>query len=678
MDHHGRSSIRRSLVRSILLTTGIALVISSATSVVLEVVRYRDAAEASLVTLGRVVGSYSRAALDFDDRRAGRESLAALADEPDVEAAALYDAQGRRFAHYRREAGGSGLPDRVASPGMHREGDRLRYVAPIGDPEHPSGWVYVERELPGLVEAMWTTLATVAGVMGIALLVASIVASRLREQIATPLEELARSAAAMQGGDLTVGARLERDDEFGVLAESFDRTREALGSLVAQVRENALAMSEDARVLLRESEALRAQARRQDEVVSATASSAERVGASAREVRDTVENLASTTTETSSSVIELEATARRIDEHMDALFVTVDAAASSISEMSAAVRQIASNADAVGGATQATDRSLQVLRQSVKKVEANAKKCQDLSTRASENAEHGSEVVGEAVEGMGRIDASFQGLASIVGELATRSEAIDGVIKVIEAVVAETNLLALNASIISSHAGEHGRAFAVVAQEVKNLAQRTAGSTREIAEAMESVRSGIDDAVGAVGDGVEIVKHGVALSQEAGRALERIRQSSDESSRMVTDIVRATEEQSADIDTVDAAMRSLHGGVDQITVGTHEQEKVASELLDGVEQMRQLARDVKLATSEQSRQSGHMSQAVESVATSVNQILASAEAQHDDVAAIVRAIEVFSENTSASARQAEALRECVESLSERSAKLEAGVRRFTV
>jgi methyl-accepting chemotaxis protein len=94
---------------------------------------------------------------------------------------------------------------------------------------------------------------------------------------------------------------------------------------------------------------------------------------------------------------------------------------------------------------------------------------------------------------------------------------------------------------------------------------------------------------------------------------------------MVSEIVRATSEQSGDIDTVDSAMRSLGDGVNQITVGTHEQDSVASKLLESVEQMRQLAREVKVATSEQSRQSSHMSRAVEGVAHGVHAILQSAE-----------------------------------------------------
>jgi methyl-accepting chemotaxis protein len=673
-----RASIRRALARAILITTGIALALASAATVGLDMFRYRQSAEASVTALAHVVGTYSKPALDFDDSGAGAEALAALDRQKSIVAAALFDASGAPFASYHRPDSSARPPAEPGVRGIRYENGALHYCDIIESDGQRQGYVYLRMELAELESAVWQSAATIAGVMVIALLLASAAASRLREQIAQPLEALARCAGAMERGDLSIAAGVDRRDEIGTLANAFDRTRQGLRALVSHVRETALAIGDETRVLSDESAIMFEQARVQQSTVSEASSLIDRVGASAREVRDTVDGIAATATQTSSSVTELDATARRIDEHMDTLFETIDGAVSSISEMSAAARQIAQNADSVGTATRSTGSSVEVLRASVKSVEANAKQCEGLSAKVSDSAHQGSHVVGQVMNGMGRIQGNFQGLEAIVADLSARSEVIDEVVKVIEAVVAETNLLALNASIISSHAGEHGRAFAVVAQEVKNLANRTAGSTREISDAMEAVRSGIDDAVGAVAAGGELVEQGVAYSEEAGAALDEIRKSAEQSGEMVSEIVRATAEQSSDIDAVDGAMKSLGGGVNQITVGTHAQDKVASELLEGVEQMRQLAREVKVATSEQSRQSGHMSQAVEEVAHGVHAILQSAEDQHRDVGAIVESLGVFERNTTESARRAEAMRRCSEKLSDRAEQLEAGVGRFTV
>ncbi|MEZ4215293.1 MAG: methyl-accepting chemotaxis protein [Myxococcota bacterium] len=678
-DHReGRASIRRALARSILITTCVALLISAVASVALEIWRFRTSTEASIESLAGVLAIYAQPALEFDDRTAGDEVLAALHREPSVLAATIFDASGAVFARYVRGGAAIEAPSVVGPDGLRDVDGALHFVAPVGDGAVAAGHVTLVKSLAGRGAVLRQSAWTITGAMVLALALASLAASRLRAQIAAPLEEIGRSAEAMANGDLTLAPDVRRSDELGVLARSFDRTRASLGLLVATVREHALAITGDANSLAEESEGLSEQAALQQAAVSDTREAIDRVGASARAVRDNVDSIASTATETSSSVTELDATARRIDEHMDTLLETVDASASSISQLSAAVRQIAGNADALGGTARSATSSVEVLRESVRGVETNAQTCEQLAAKTSESAEHGSSVVGEVVRGMEQIDARFQGLEKIVNDLSERSDMIDEVVQVIQAVVAETNLLALNASIISSQAGEHGRAFAVVAQQIKSLADRTAGSTREIAGAMEAVRSGIEDAVRAVGDGAQDVRRGVGLSEVAGGALDQIRRNAEQSGEMVGEIVRSAEVQAADIAKVEQAMRALAGGVEQIVVGTHEQDKVATEMLGGVEQMRQLAREVKNATSEQSRQSGHMAQAVEEVAHGVHGILDAAENQHREIEKIAEALAVFRDNTAESRRRADALRRCVESLLARARQLGEGVGRFSV
>jgi len=677
-NRNERASIRRALARAILLTASVVLVLSAVASVALEVYRFRSAAVASVEGLASVLSLYAQPALDFDDRAAGEEVLAALEREPTILAATIFDANGQPFATYARRGAEELAPKSSREPGLHDEEGALHFVARVGGEADSVGSVALVKSLAGLDGVLQQSAFLMCGVMVVALLLAGIASSRLRAQIAAPLEQIGRSAEAMAEGDLTIAIAVERDDELGMLGRSFDRTRTSLGALVSTVRVHALAIAGDAHDLEQESERLAEQADLQRDAVAETRGAIDRVGTSARAVRDNVDTIASTATETSSSVAELDATARRIDEHMDALLETVDASASSIAELSAAVGQIASSADALGGTARSATSSVEIVRESVRGIESNAKTCESLAATTSKSAEDGSSVVGQVVRGMEQIDARFQGLEKIVSDLSARSDMIDEVVQVIQAVVAETNLLALNASIISSQAGEHGRAFAVVAQQIKNLADRTAGSTREIAGAMQAVRSGIDDAVRAVSDGAEDVRRGVGLSSVAGGALDQIRRNADQSGQMVAEIVRSTELQAADMAKVEQAMRALANGVEQIVIGTHEQDKVAGAMLTGVERMRDLARDVKYATSEQSRQSGHMAQAVEEVAHGVHGILDAAETQHREIEKIAEAVAVFRDNTEESRKRAATLRRCVESLTERASQLGEGVGRFTV
>ncbi|MCB0874544.1 MAG: hypothetical protein KDC36_14310, partial [Thermoleophilia bacterium] len=174
-------------------------------------------------------------------------------------------------------------------------------------------------------------------------------------------------------------------------------------------------------------------------------------------------------------------------------------------------------------------QALELLSGSVRQVESNARESHGLSEATAQKAAHGVSAVQETVGGMQEIQVSFRGLDTIISSLSSKSESIGEVVKVIESVVEQTNLLALNAAIISSQAGEHGRAFAVVADEIRNLAERTAASTREIADLIESVQGGVFDAVAAMGQGATRVERGVELSNEAGRILREIGESAQQS-----------------------------------------------------------------------------------------------------------------------------------------------------
>jgi methyl-accepting chemotaxis protein len=284
--------------------------------------------------------------------------------------------------------------------------------------------------------------------------------------------------------------------------------------------------------------------------------------------------------------------------------------------------------------------------------------------------------VHETVDGMEQIQVSFQGLEATISSLSEKSESIGAVVKVIEGVVEQTNLLALNAAIISSQAGEHGRAFAVVADEVRSLAERTSASTREIAELIDSVRAGIHDAVAAMGQGATRVDRGVTLSNEAGRMLQEIGESAQQSTLWAKEIVEATRGQTADIDQVGIAMGQVKEIAMQLARGTHEQDSASAEITRGVEQMRHLGLEVKSAAQEQRRESSLITQSVEIVAAKIKQISIETKDQSKRADQILEALQIFREVTVRSVRRAEQTKSTVADLSAHARGLEEEIGRF--
>ncbi len=676
---HSRS-IHSRLSVGILKTTGVVLSVVIVLFVSMEFARSKSVMTRNLSVLATVIGMNAGPALEFDDPAAAEETLSAFKAEVHVMAAVIYNSKGQVFARYNR----SDMGDFEAPPALRDQteldwvGNRLDLYQHIEANGVEIGTVFIRSDTKEMHALLTQIGAASVGVMLLAGLVAWFGAAQMQEEIATPLAALAEGSEAMSRGDLSNRVEISRDDEIGTLADTFNAMMTSLCGLVSQVRENSRAVSDATIVLRGASDGMRLVSSRQEHAVEDSAESIEKMTASIEEVNNAVSTLAAEAHDTSTAAVEMDGSIVQIATHMDELSQTIDSAASSVVQMTAGIREIAQFADTLKSATETTSSSLQQLSSSVGEVEENARQSQELSAQATDDAERGMRSVQETVTGMQQIQDSFVGLERVISRLDQQSQNIGDVLSVIEGVVEQTNLLALNAAIISSHAGEHGRAFAVVAEEVKNLSDRTAGSTKEIASLINEVQQEIANAVESVSDGGERVDRGVALSLEAGEVLNTMAESARMSHGTAKDIVNATGEQATGLQRVDLAMVQVRQIAKQLSSGTHEQDNASAEITRGVERMRQLGQEVKRSTHVQRTESRHIAQSVEVVAARINQILAATTDQSKQSEQILEALKVFREVTVESARRAEEMKSTVDLLSERSGALDQEVGRFSV
>jgi methyl-accepting chemotaxis protein len=261
---------------------------------------------------------------------------------------------------------------------------------------------------------------------------------------------------------------------------------------------------------------------------------------------------------------------------------------------------------------------------------------------------------------MGQIQESFKGIESVISSLSAKSDSIGAVVKVIESVVEQTNLLALNAAIISSQAGEHGRAFSVVADEIKELADRVLASTKEIGSLIRSVQDESENAVGAIEAGSQSVASGVELSAEAGTSLEEITRASRESGTRIGEIVSAVREQTKATIHVVTLMEGVRDGVQQISVAGAEQDRGNEVVYRSAVTMREVAQQVRRTTEEQSRGFGRIRESVEGVRAAVESINASLQDQSSACTQVASFLEQVFEGTrsneEAAARMGESMR----------------------
>ncbi|UCH81224.1 MAG: methyl-accepting chemotaxis protein [Nitrospiraceae bacterium] len=256
--------------------------------------------------------------------------------------------------------------------------------------------------------------------------------------------------------------------------------------------------------------------------------------------------------------------------------------------------QIAHNSQEQSAQTTQAATAMEELSSSFIDVSRNTVNAAKSSKEATDLATRGGDVVSEAIQGMNRIAESVNESARMIEALGIRSEQIGDIIKVIDDIASQTNLLALNAAIEAARAGEQGRGFAVVADEVRKLSERTATATHEISEMIQGFQTDIQKTVDSMQTGTVEVQSGVELSHNAGESLRQIVESSKSVTNMVEQIAAAVEEQSSTGEVVASNVESVSALILQTTEKIKDTSQSAHELNDLVIELKTLVSEFKL------------------------------------------------------------------------------------
>lgn len=216
------------------------------------------------------------------------------------------------------------------------------------------------------------------------------------------------------------------------------------------------------------------------------------------------------------------------------------------------------------------------------------------SQQASAAAVSGAQVVDETIRVMNSIAVRVRTTAQSVENLGSRSEQIGEIIGTIEDIADQTNLLALNAAIEAARAGEHGRGFAVVADEVRALAERTTKATKEIGEMIRTIQQETQSAVKAMEIGVDEVAKGSEKASDSGRALEKILEQINDVTMQINQVATAAEEQTATTAEISNNMHQITDVVAETSRGAHESASSANQLSGLAEELRSVVGQFKL------------------------------------------------------------------------------------
>ncbi len=242
-----------------------------------------------------------------------------------------------------------------------------------------------------------------------------------------------------------------------------------------------------------------------------------------------------------------------------------------------AIEELTSQVDQVsGGVIVQRDRmtetatAMEEMNGTVIEVARNASDAAESADKAKTNAQEGSQGVHDAVEGIQRVESKVLQLKETMSQLGEQANTIGNIITVINDIADQTNLLALNAAIEAARAGEAGRGFAVVADEVRKLAEKTMSATKDVGDAVHKIQNHAKENVKAVESAAEDIVQSAQVATESGKFMEEIVSIVESTSMQVASIATASEEQSA-------ASEEINHAVTDVT-------RVAQETADGMEQ----------------------------------------------------------------------------------------------
>ena len=305
---------------------------------------------------------------------------------------------------------------------------------------------------------------------------------------------------------------------------------------------------------------------------------------------------------------------------------SVTRTATSVEQMSRAIDGVARGAQdqtqAVSKAASVTSQIASAIQQVAASADAGAKG----SEQAAEVAQGGTKTVSATIQGMEKIQAKVNLSAQKVQEMGARSEQIGVIVETIDDIAAQTNLLALNAAIEAARAGEHGKGFAVVADEVRKLAERSALATKEIAGLIKNIQGTVNEAVTAMHDGSVEVERGVQQANQAGKALDEILNAAKEVNQQVAQIATASKRMSGLSNELIAATDAVSAVVEENTAATEEMAANSSEVTQSIENIASVSEENSAAVEEVSASAEEMNAQVEEVTASAQGLAEMAEA----------------------------------------------------
>jgi methyl-accepting chemotaxis protein len=539
------------------------------------------------------------------------EKLKNLKKDKTINYAMIIDTEGKILLHSNEEHIGNVLRDEatlraLASKGTltQRWGDFYDISLPLIDAEEKKvGIVKVGVSSTVMKKELYNLLLvavplTLAGVLVCTWLIYFFVLRYVEK----PIMVMEKFLRKMSTGDMTEHVALTGKDEIASLSEAINTMSAHVKNMIVKMNGLASTISATAASITESPSSVLRIVDVQKKTLKEHTHRIEEMNASIVSIAKSSENLYLSSEDETNALKEITEYFSQITESANTFYINALEAAASVEEMMSSIKETARIIEVLSASAEESTVALKEVNATMSEIHKNAKESVLLAEKVTLDAsEKGLTSLNIAIQGIEDIKRSVHSIAVKINRLERRSEEIGSILHVIDEVAAQTNLLSLNAAILAAQAGEHGKSFIVVADEIKRLAEKTSASTKEIAELITTVQTETQSSVEMTSQGIETVDRGVKLIKEVDKALYSIIESSRVATEMSKSIQIATAEEANAIQQITGSIKQTTDQIDLISRATREQGKGSNIIVEASDKIRTDAEQLKRATESQSR-----------------------------------------------------------------------------
>jgi len=509
--------------------------------------------------------------------------------------------------------------------------------------------------------------------LGVVFILAVAITFSMYILVLLPLQKLGKRILQISDGDISVRFGRMGNNEIGMIASGFNQFAERITAIMPEILSAAQRVSVTSSTLMIGSREIMQGAIVQVDAIEATSTYIGEMNARISNMNEAASKLATSSKESANATYQMTSAVEDITKNTRFLSASVDETSTAILSMSSEIQKIDKSVENLLIEAEATSASMIEMDQSLKATRLNILEMVELAQEVNTNADLGRKKVEITRDGILRIKSDSKNVYEAVRTVERQTGNIGKFLDVIDDMADQTNLLALNAEIIAAQEGEHGRSFSVVANEIKELSERTAASTHEIHEIIRALQSQAKTAVEAIEIGNERIDEGVSLSKSAQEALEKIYDSIDRSTQRTTMVAHTMEEQSRVVRQVGTAMMRVNERVHDIAKATGEQDRKSEKIIEAAYRMKSITESLEEAILPHSKGMKKVKEVADVVSKMAREIAEDTLEQKAKSEEIIRAVDQIRKVTRETVETVEEVGNSVEALFREAAVLEKDI-----